>query len=155
MGRDSWGEVCNPASWSNPMKTHVLRYRNPAPVMLVITVCVGMCMSLLSPCAAADPAKNFWYSVTISKVNTTEIFTGSSNFPPTEFAERVAGSSPVLLENLRVEALIPGDDAVKWHAVEVNPNVYLMPRAVLFFQELRGDPLLERRPVPTTFRTVR
>jgi hypothetical protein len=137
------------------MKTHVLRYRNPAPVMLVITVCAWMCMSLLPPCAAADPAKNFWYTVTISKVNTTETFTGSSDLSPDEFAMRVAGSTAVLLENLRVEALIPGDDGVKWHAVEVNPNVYLMPRAVLFFQGLRGDPLLDRRPVPTTFRSVR
>jgi hypothetical protein len=137
------------------MKTHVLRYGIPAPVMLVITIYAWMCMSLLSPSAAADPAKNFWYSVTISKVNTTETFTGSSDLSPDELAVRVAGSTPVLLENLRVEALIPGDDAVKWHAVEVNPNVYLMPRAVLFFRELRGDPLLDRRPVPTTFRSVR
>jgi hypothetical protein len=137
------------------MKTHVLRYRNPAPVMLVITACLGMCMSLLSPCAAADPAKNFWYSVTISKVNTTETFTGSSDLSAEEFAVRVAGSTPVLLENLRLEGLVPGDDAVKWHAVTENPNIYLMPRAVLFFRELRGDPLLEKRPVPTTFRSVR
>ncbi|RBP36865.1 hypothetical protein DES53_1156 [Roseimicrobium gellanilyticum] len=137
------------------MKTHVLQSRSAAPLMLVITACLWVCMSLLSPCAAADPARNFWYTVTISKVNTTESFTGSSDLSPEEFAVRVAGSTPVLLENLRVEALIPGDDAVKWHAVVENPNVYLMPRAVLFFQELRRDPLLERPVTPATFRSVR
>ncbi|QIF02081.1 hypothetical protein [Roseimicrobium sp. ORNL1] len=138
---------------------HVLAFRpapaSVAPVVLAMIACLWLGMSLLSPCVAADPANRFWYTVTISRVNTTTTFTGSSDLGPDQFAVRVAGETPVLLENLRVEALVPGDDGVKWHAVTENPNVYLMPRAVLFFQELRMDPLIERRQTPTTFRSVR
>jgi hypothetical protein len=126
-------------------------------VMMALAACLWLGVSLPTPTMAADPANRFWYTVTISRVNTTTTFTGSSDLAPDQFATRVAGETPVLLENLRVEALIPGDDGVKWHAVAENPNVYLMPRAVLFFQELRMDPLLDRRQTQTqtTFRSVR
>jgi hypothetical protein len=139
------------------MKTHSLCYAHPARVMLVLATWLGLLLStsLQSPTMAADPANRFWYTVTISRVTTTTTFTGSSDLGPEQFATRVAGETPVLLENLRVEALVPGDDGVKWHAVTENPNVYLMPRAVLFFQELRMDPLIERRQTQTTFRSVR
>lgn len=145
------------------MKTHVhvhalpSRPALPVPVLLALTACLWLCLSLPSPCRAADPANRFWYTVTVTVVNTTTSFTGSSDLAPDQFAVRVAGETPVLLENLRVEALVPGDDGVKWHAVTESPNVYLMPRAVLFFHELRMDPLLERRQTQTqtTFRSVR
>lgn len=123
--------------------------------MLAMIACLWLGLSLLSPCVAADPGNRFWYTVTITRVTTTTTFTGSSDLSPDQFAVRVAGETPVLLENLRVEALIPGDEGVKWHQVTENPNVYLMPRAVLFFQELRRDPMLERPQTQTTFRSVR
>jgi hypothetical protein len=119
-------------------------------LVMLFTACTSLA------CLAADPSNNYWYSVTVSKVDTTAIFTGSSDLSPEMFASRVAGEAPVLLENLRIEGLAPGDDVAKWHAVAENPNVYLMPRVVLYFQQLRGDPLIERRQAAqTTFRSVR
>lgn len=123
-------------------------------IMLLIAVTL-FTMGAMLPGIAADPSNRFWYSVTISKVNTAETFTGSSELTPEEFATSVAGASPVLLENLRIEGLIPGDDAVKWHVAVERTNVNIMPRAVLFYEILPGDPALNRRQAQATFRSIR
>ncbi|HSI63085.1 MAG TPA: hypothetical protein VLE43_08195 [Candidatus Saccharimonadia bacterium] len=122
--------------------------RFPALVML-FTACTSLA------CLAADPSNDFWYSVTINKGNTSETFTGSSQFAPDEFTSKVAAGVPVQLDNLRVEGLAPGDDDVKWHAVNDRTSVFIMPQAVLFYRTHLGDPLLAKRQAQATFRSVR
>jgi hypothetical protein len=92
--------------------------------------------------AGADSAAPIhWYRITIAAGNSTESFTGSSRLSGDELAVRVTDPDPILLENRRDYFAHPDKNLpLGWHANADAPKIYILPRTVLYFEELSGDP---------------
>lgn len=101
--------------------------------------------------SAADPPSEslHWYQVTILTGNSSTEFTGSSTLDRAQFFARLAGSDPIVLENLRLFAAEGNSSSpAKWLPIPPggkNPNaakrVFVNPRYVLYFYEFAGDPI--------------
>jgi hypothetical protein len=99
---------------------------------------------------AADPPKEspHWYQITVFAGNSTTEFTGSCLLDTTQFSARLAGSDPIVLDNLRIFATDGTSATAKWMPIPSggkNPNtakrVFINPRFVLYFYEFAGDPI--------------
>jgi hypothetical protein len=112
--------------------------------ILILTVIVS---NLLS---AADPPNEslHWYQITILAGNSSTEFTGSSSLDTTQFSARLAGSDPIVLDNLRIFGADGTSSTAKWLPIPPggkNANtakrVYINPRFVIYFYEFAGDPI--------------
>jgi hypothetical protein len=99
--------------------------------------------------SAAEPPNQslHWYQITVLAGNSSTEFTGSSALDATQFSARLAGSDPIVLDNLRIFAADGTSSTAKWLPIPPggkNPNtakrVFINPRFVLYFYEFAGDP---------------
>lgn len=82
-----------------------------------------------------------WYEIAISGTGSGKTFTGSSAWDPAEMARRLAFPEPIVLENLRaVFGGGAGNLPMGWHPNDDVLKVYILPRVILYFSELPGDP---------------
>jgi hypothetical protein len=89
-----------------------------------------------------------WYQITVLAGSSSTEFTGSSPLDTTQFSARLAGSGPIVLDNLRIFAADGTSSTAKWLPIPQggkNPNtakkVFINPRFVLYFYEFAGDPI--------------
>jgi hypothetical protein len=110
-------------------------------------ICTAVVSTVFS---AADPPKEslHWYQITILSGNSSTEFTGSSPLDTTQFSARLAGTDPIILDNIRIFAADDTAPTPKWLPIPPggkNPNtakrVFLNPRFLVYFYELAGDPI--------------
>ena len=89
---------------------------------------------------AADPSPLHWYAITITDTPNSKTFTGSSSLDASQLATRVNGSDLIKLENLREVFSRSSDVPIAWHPADEPKSVFILPRTVLFYSELSGDP---------------
>ena len=100
--------------------------------------------------STADPPDDsmHWYQITLLAGNSSTEFTGSSPLDTTQLSVRIAGSAPIVLDNLRIFAADGTSSTAKWLLIPPggkNSNtakrVFINPRFVLYFYEFTGDPI--------------
>ena len=96
--------------------------------------------------ASAALAADHWYQFTITDGGSTVEFTGSSTSDPGQIAKMLSGAEPIVLGNLREFSPVGDDENAPsaWHEVAGANKLFLVPKHVLFFYELSGDPLTEQ-----------
>jgi len=116
---------------------------NTRTALLLISIVVASTLAF-----AADPPKEspHWYQITVLAGNSSTEFTGSCPLDTTQFSARLAGSDPIVLDNLRIFAADGTSATPKWMPIPPggkNPNtakrVFINPRFVLYFYEFAGD----------------
>lgn len=99
--------------------------------------------------AVAEPAAAVhWYTITVVAGDSTLSFTGSSTMEAdlmgTRLANGSASASPVELQNRRERFADPKANLpMGWHPYNEGERLFILPRTVLCFVELPGDPAAE------------
>jgi hypothetical protein len=105
---------------------------------------LGFALSLVL--AGSALAADHWYQITITDGGSTVEFTGSSASDSGQISKMLAGTDPVVLDNLREFSPISEEENAPsaWHPVAGATKLFLVPKHILFFYELAGDPLSEQ-----------
>jgi hypothetical protein len=93
---------------------------------------------------AADAPPAHWYQIVIAGPKDTKTFTGTSPLEPAQMAARLRGSDPIILENLRDIFAKSSDVPMAWHPSEEAVRVFILPRTILYFSQLPGDPAAQK-----------
>ena len=92
---------------------------------------------------AADPAApTHWYSITISEGASPRTLTGSSSLDPEHLGATINGGTLIELGNLRSYGIASDGAKTEWQNMSEGLKLFLLPRTVLYFSELSGDPLV-------------
>ncbi|MEA3213144.1 MAG: hypothetical protein QOE70_6201 [Chthoniobacter sp.] len=107
---------------------------------------VLLTVALSSFAVAADPEDPaYWYKIAIQSPGGTTSFVGTSRFTPETMGDAVLATATLLkLENLRMLANTDGT-AFRWQPDSEAVRVFIVPKTILYFYELQGDPMLQER----------
>jgi hypothetical protein len=82
-----------------------------------------------------------WYSITVTTGQSTDTFTGSTTLDSKQFAVLFTAIGPIELDNLRELTIRAGESAKDWHPNEEVTKIFILPRSVIYYCELPGDPV--------------
>jgi hypothetical protein len=101
---------------------------------------IVLALVLAFPVSAGDTPAVHWYQIVIAGPKETKTFTGSSPLEAAQISARLRSSDPIVLENLRDIFAKSSDVPMAWHPSDEAVRVFILPRTVLYFSELSGDP---------------
>ena len=99
--------------------------------------------------SASAYAADRWYQITITDGGSSVEFTGTSAFTPEQIGDMVVGTKLLILDNLRENVNLGTDEQPQWGWDKAaSPKAYIVPKHILFFFELTGDPMAEPAAPP-------
>lgn len=110
------------------------------------TVVIFSVMLAMGSLSAAPHADQHWYQITITTGQGTETITGSSPSDSNELARAIAGTNAIVLENIKDQGIFEQGKPISWRAAPGVTKIFIIPRSILYFVELSGDPLERTHP---------
>ena len=107
-----------------------------------IFLCLFLVLFVSSGLAADPVAVTHWYSITISEGASSHTFTGSSSLDSEHLGAFINNGTLIVLEDLRHYGIMNGGNTTGWQNNKEASKLFLLPRTVLYFSELPGDPLM-------------
>jgi len=124
-----------------------LRLRSCSCSLSLVLLLLCTALAPLTPLqvqAQSSSGGKHWYTFVITNGGSTSTFTGSSTIAEADMATAVAsGTQAISLDDLRLFGAQPGstDPNSKWYAAPTRDRLFILPRNVVYFFSLSGDPL--------------